>query len=273
MHQNKQALLHFWYTASLDCPDNVKLILNSPPVVKNIAFNYILADHEDSDVVNFNRAMLPTYYGLLRLCCTQSRAFCRTLAQHQNIQWAFKNIAPYSTQYAGAVEELMKLMQLFVTKSPETSEEEVAEIRQFRTATLQLYLSVLDGRSSWATLISVLKILIESTEDKLFTVCNNGLSLVYDAFNILHLMHHEATACHVTQELKELLAIFSELVRTVRSQSRSTELRAILARWKDMADMTSRLLTLCNSFSDQVITMMIRMAMMKMMMQMMLVST
>ena len=159
----------------------------------------------------------------------------------------------------------MKLMQLFVTKTAETGEEEEAEIRQFRTSTLQLYLSVLDGRSSWATLISVLKILIESTEDRLFTVCNNGLSLVYDAFNILHLMHHEATACHVTQvtrhvalshvtchvtqELRELLAIFSDLVRTVRSQSRSTELRAILARWKDMADMTSRLLTLCNSFS------------------------
>ena len=249
VHQNKQALLHFWYTACLDCPDNVKLILASPNIVKNIAFNYILADHEDSDVVNFNRAMLPTYYGLLRLCCTASRPFCRTLAQHQNIQWAFKNIAPYSTQYAGAVDELMKLMQLFVCQNQETSEEEQAEIRQFRTSTLQLYLSVLDGRSSWATLISVLKILIDSTEDKLFTVCNNGLSLLYDAFNILHLMHHEATACHVTQELRELLAIFTELVRTVRSQSRSTELRAILARWKDMADMTSRLLTLCNSFS------------------------
>jgi len=39
----------------------------------------------------------------------------------------------------------------------------------------------------------------ETNEDRLFTVCNNGLSLLYDAFNILHLMHHEATACHVTQ--------------------------------------------------------------------------
>ena len=73
VHQNKQALLHFWYSATVDCPDNVKLILTNPHVVKNIAFNYILADHEDSDVVNFNRTMLPTYYGLLRLCCTTSR--------------------------------------------------------------------------------------------------------------------------------------------------------------------------------------------------------
>merc|ERR1711892_1250343 len=98
VHQNKQALLHFWYSATVDCPDNIKLILSNPHVVKNIAFNYILADHEDSDVVNFNRTMLPTYYGLLRLCCSASRSFCRTLAAHQNIQWAFKNIAPYSTQ-------------------------------------------------------------------------------------------------------------------------------------------------------------------------------
>ena len=52
------------------------------------------------------------------------------------------------------------------------------------------------------------------------------------------------------QDLRELLGIFADLVRTVRSTPRSQELRAILAQWKDMADMTSRLLTLCNSFSS-----------------------
>ena len=174
VHQNKQALLQFWYCACLDCPENIKLILSNPHVVKNIAFNYILADHDDSDVVNYNRTMLPTYYGLLRLCCAHSRSFCRTLASHQNIQWAFKNIAPFSTQYPGAMDELMKLTQLFVNQPEEASEEEAAEIKQFRTNTLQLYLSILDGRTSWGTLISVLKILIESSEDKLLTVCNNG---------------------------------------------------------------------------------------------------
>ena len=30
-------------------------------------------------------------------------------------------------------------------------------------------------------------------------VLSEGLSTIYDSFNILHLMHHEATACHVTQ--------------------------------------------------------------------------
>ena len=114
VHQNKQALLQFWYNACLDCPENIQLILSNPHVVKNIAFNYILADHEDSDVVNFNRTMLPTYYGLLRQCCASDKKFCRTLANHQNIQWAFKNITPYYTQYTMACEELFKLMTLFI---------------------------------------------------------------------------------------------------------------------------------------------------------------
>ena len=77
-------------------------------------------------------------------------------------------------QYPGAVDELMKLTQLFVTPADDAGDEEMKEIRQFRTSTLQLYLSILDGRSSWQTLISCLKILVQTTEDKLFTVCNNG---------------------------------------------------------------------------------------------------
>jgi len=37
-----QALLIFWHQVCQDCPENVKLIVNSPVVTKNIAFNYIL---------------------------------------------------------------------------------------------------------------------------------------------------------------------------------------------------------------------------------------
>ena len=58
------------------------------------------ADHDDQDVLMFNRIMLPSYYGLLRMCCIQSRSFTRQLASHQNINWAFTNIAPYPTKYA-----------------------------------------------------------------------------------------------------------------------------------------------------------------------------
>ena len=74
------------------------------------------ADHEDQDVVLFNRAMLPAYYGILRMCCQQSRTFTRQLAQHQNMQWAFKNITPYPAQYT-AVRPLL-YTHSFLTHSP-----------------------------------------------------------------------------------------------------------------------------------------------------------
>ncbi len=92
VNHNKHSLLNLWYTLCVDCPENVRLILQviqllsfvfldldlnvkwsfqNPHVLKNIAFNYILADHEDTEVINFNRVMLPAYYGLLRMCCLQ----------------------------------------------------------------------------------------------------------------------------------------------------------------------------------------------------------
>ena len=100
-NHNKQALLSFWYNVCVDCPENIRLVVQNPVVTKNIAFNYILADHDDQEVVLFNRGMLPAYYGILRMCCEQAPAFTRQLASHQNIQWAFKNLTPHASQYPG----------------------------------------------------------------------------------------------------------------------------------------------------------------------------
>lgn len=128
----------------------------------------------------YNRAMLPAYYGLLRMMCQQSRAFTRQLAPHQNLQWAFKNITPHPTQYPMAVEELFKIMQLMVMKSAEATEAELREIGTFRKTTLMTYLQSLDGRTSWGTLISALRILVESNDDRLYVVYNNGLQIVFE---------------------------------------------------------------------------------------------
>ena len=99
--------------------------------------------------------------------------------------------------------------------SDQDAKQEFEEIRGFRHQTLQLYLTTLDGRTSWSTLIQVLKILVQTNEDRLFVVFNNGLSLIYEAFNMLQMMFHEATACHVTAELIDLLNIFAELIKSV----------------------------------------------------------
>ncbi|CAL1294964.1 unnamed protein product [Larinioides sclopetarius] len=249
VHMNKQSLLLFWYHVCIDCPENVKLIIQNPHVTKNIAFNYILADHDEQEVIVFNRCMLPAYYGLLRLCCQQSRPFTRQLASHQNIQWAFKNITPYTTQYNAAISELFKLMKLFVTKYPDSSEQELREIHHFKRTTLRLYLGVLDARACWSTLINVLRILVETTDDRIFVIYNNGLPLLFQAFYTLHMMYHEATACHVTADMVDLLAIVQDLLKTARANRDSLELHQWLASWKDQPDIMRKLLTLLNSFT------------------------
>ncbi|XP_014226620.1 ubiquitin carboxyl-terminal hydrolase 34 isoform X1 [Trichogramma pretiosum] len=249
VHHNKQALLLFWYHVSNDCPENISLILQNPHITRNIAFNYILADHEDQDVVMFNRVMLPAYYGLLRLCCQQSHQFTRQLAAHQNIQWAFKNITPHPTQYSTAVEELFKLMQLLVARHPDQTEQEEQEVAQFRRGTLTAYLQALDGRSSWATLISAFRILIETDEDRLFVVYNGGLAMSLEAFSMLHIMYHEATACHVSGDLAELIAIIVEFVRCVRQARDTPEPRNILGNCKEWPDILRKLATLLNTYN------------------------
>lgn len=42
VHPNKQALLTFWHAASADCAENLQLAVSHAPLLKHIAFNYIL---------------------------------------------------------------------------------------------------------------------------------------------------------------------------------------------------------------------------------------
>ncbi|XP_037090627.1 ubiquitin carboxyl-terminal hydrolase puf-like, partial [Pollicipes pollicipes] len=248
-HHNKQALLMFWCTVCIDCAENVQLIVTNPHITKNIGFNYILADHDDDQVVLFNRSTLPAYYGLLRLCCSQSRAFTRQLANHQNLQWAFKNITPYPAQYSAAMDELLKLMSLFVMVHPDTTEQELREIGAFKRQTLQMYLQVLDARSSWATLISALKILVDTQEDRLFVVYNGGVSLLCEATLALHVMFHEATACHVTGEMTDLVRLLADTLRCCKTFRDNKDVRHALLNCKERQEVVRKLATLLNSFA------------------------
>ncbi|XP_069090498.1 ubiquitin carboxyl-terminal hydrolase 34 isoform X1 [Pleurodeles waltl] len=248
-NHNKQALLSFWYNVCMDCSENVRLIVQNPVVTKNIAFNYILADHDDQDVVLFNRGMLPAYYGILRMCCEQSPAFTRQLASHQNIQWAFKNLTPHASQYPAAVEELFNLMQLFISQRPDMREEELEDIKQFKKTTISCYLRCIDGRSCWTTLISAFRILLESDEDRLLVVFNRGLILMTESFNTLHMMYHEATACHVTGDLVELLSMFLSVLKSTRPYLQRKDVKQALIQWQERIEFAHKLLTLLNSYS------------------------
>lgn len=191
--------------------------------------------------------MLPAYYGLLRLCCQQSRTLTRQLAAHQNLQWAFKNITPHPTQYPMAVDELFCLMNMFAARHPNDTEAEQREITTFRRTTLSAYLSGLDARISWGTLITVLRILVDNDEDRMFVVYNGGITLCFDALSTLHSMYYEATACHVSGDLQELLAELALLVKALRIASREQKKRPPASALKNIPDAARRLTTLLNT--------------------------
>lgn len=140
-------------------------------------------------------------------------------------------------------------MQLLVARHPDQTEQEEAEIASFRRGTLSSYLQGLDGRSCWATLISAFRILIESDDDRLYVVYNGGLSMALEAFHMLHIMYHEATACHVAGDLAELIAIIVELIRCVRTARDGPDARNILANSKEWPDVLRKLATLLNTYN------------------------
>ncbi|CAK1552279.1 unnamed protein product [Leptosia nina] len=266
VHPNKQALITFWHTVSVDCPENVQLIVSNPRVIKHIAFNYILADHEDSDVVAYNRAMLPPYYALLRLCCRRSASFARTLAQHQNVHWAFRNIAPHSHLYPAAADELLRLARILAARggaasssssssnsnATNGSEIDEREAAAFRRSTLAAYLQGLNGRTSWTTLISAFCTLVENGDDRLYVVYNGGLQMTFEALHSLHAVYVEGGAGGtsvgegVRGELTAALRWARALCRTLRTRREPKEARALLLACKDWPECARRLLTLLN---------------------------
>lgn len=194
--------------------------------------------------------MLPAYYGILRICCQQSRKLTRQLSGHQNLQWAFKNITPHPTNYTAAVEELFRLMTLFSTRHPDADEAEQLEVTSFRRTTLSSYLASLDGRISWGTLITILRILVDNDEDRMYVVFNGGISMCFEALQTLHSMYHEATACHIAGDLQELLSELLLLITTLRINTRDQKKRLPQNALRGLSDAIRRLATFLNTFNS-----------------------
>lgn len=120
----------------------------------------------------------------------------------------------------------------------------------------------LDVRSSYGTLISALRILIETVEDRVYFVLHNGLIVLLEAINMIHTMHHEATACHVTGELVDLLSLLSEILRTFRpkefahgmsqqgtSASGDVPIQRFISACKEWPEVLRKLATLLNTYN------------------------
>lgn len=138
-------------------------------------------------------------------------------------------------------------MNLFAARHPDDTEAEQREISAFRRTTLTAYLSGLDARVSWGTLIAALRILVDNDDDRLFVVYSGGISLCFEALITLHSMYHEATACHVSGDLQELLTELALLVKTLRVSVREQKKRPPASAVKNLPDAVRRLATLLNT--------------------------
>ena len=63
---------------------------------------------------------------------------------------------------------------------------------------------------------SALKILVDTNDDRLLLIYNQGLQMLTEAFYTLHVMYHEATACHVTGDIVDLLSILVQVLKVGR---------------------------------------------------------
>jgi len=79
---------------------------------------------------------------------------------------------------------------------------------------LKLYVSFLTcffSKSKNTTFFTFFELLTTFSQHTL-----SGMLVLLQAFNMLHLMHHEATACHVTEDIVILLTLITQILDTAR---------------------------------------------------------
>ena len=63
-------------------------------------------------------------------------------------------------------------------------------------------------------------------------------------------MYHEATACHVSGDLVELMTIVQDLIKTIRQVRETKDIRSVLLSCKDWVETIRKLPTLLNTYNS-----------------------
>ena len=72
----------------------------------------IIVDHEDQELILYNRLFLFIYYYILKQFCQYSWTYSKELALHKNMSWALKNVLPYVQLYPDACEQLLAICKI-----------------------------------------------------------------------------------------------------------------------------------------------------------------
>jgi ubiquitin carboxyl-terminal hydrolase 34 len=81
--------------------------------------------------------------------------------------------------------------------------------------------------------------------------------LVFQGFQTLHNMYHEATACHVTGDLIDMLALIVDITKCLQRSHEQNKLaeketpRTIILTYKEWPDLLRKLVTLLNTYNPK----------------------
>jgi len=142
----KQALLAFLYRVCLNNPVAIDFLTKNSSVSMPISTNYILSDLEDPTVVNYNRKMLPHFFGVLTLCCQRSQVFRLNLCHKcDTIDWCYRHILPHRQHYGNVIDDIVTLTQAMIEPITQTNltnkDDAITSQSKFRRKFLRKHIS------------------------------------------------------------------------------------------------------------------------------------
>ena len=250
----------------------------------------IVVDHEDQELILYNRLFLFVYYNILKQMCQCSWAYCRELASHKNMSWALKNVLLSVAFYSDACEQLLSICKLVCRRDDETTpftEDDERIIQEFKRELIGMVCRVNEVRTSWSVTLDLMRYICDtqtSHEERLLILQRRGLPILTCLFSTVYSFYHDQTQTHQVQDdLIYLLITIGNLLDTadlqLKRQSTTfptstaatstvtpvttttssclslpnsiVNIRNIVGvQWKEKTDLVNKLLFLLNSYNN-----------------------
>lgn len=224
----------------------------------------IVVDHEDQELILYNRLFLFIYYNILRQICQYSWVYAKELASHKNMSWALKNVLPYVHFYPDACEQLLAICKIIFHHDGESiSVDDQQIIMEFKKELYSLIYRFTDIRASWAIILELTRDMCDlqaSHDERLQILTRRGLPMLTNIFFLVNSAYHDQNQTQMINapnDLIYLLTLLANLLDTADMQIKkpppinTTNMRATVGtQWKEKMDLIAKLLLLLNSYNS-----------------------
>lgn len=239
---NKQVMIHFVYHCLNGCVQVLDYVTRSEEgkfelgMARELPLCTVIVDHEDAELVGYNKQCLQPFYGAIRLLCEHSPVYLRHMCEHSNLQWAFKHVLPYSMHYGTACVELVKLLELVCRESGQIKESVCAQF---------LMSAGIQAKHSFQSIVWVVKAVMRTNDDVTMVLSRRGLStLSVCLFQLVVAYNNNSSA--EGHDLADCLLLLKMLVESVRAHlaAKTEGVQQIVANWKEKFELIKRLVVL-----------------------------